>query len=88
MWMSESQRAMTESEIAIKEQKVDPTFIAGVPSSKSESAPSSFAWPVKEITKHVTHSNKAHTEYRDNYHAWELAKVARLPSPHLLILAS
>jgi hypothetical protein len=73
--MSETQRARAQSEKSLKEHKIDPTFTAGVPSSKSEKAPSSFAWPVKEITRHVPSHSTAHTEYRDNYHEWEQTKV-------------
>ncbi len=70
--MSEAQRVAATAESS-KSQLVDIT--AGIASSRNDKSPANFAWPVPEVTKHVTDFQNVHTEYRDNFHEWESGKV-------------
>lgn len=47
-------------------------------------APSNYAWPVYEAEPpRIQHLRREHTEYRDNYQAWEIEKVLSLALYHL-----
>ena len=74
-WMTEAQRSMIITNEAIKNNLYHDTVGAGVSSTQINQSPHNFAWPVPEVTRHVTDYKNVHTEYRDNYHELESNKV-------------